>query len=108
MDMVVYETRWGRVPFQKWLNKLKDHEGRAIINTRLDRVQTGSFGDCNYLRDGIWELRIHFGPGYRVYFSKLEQETVILLLLGGLKKTQERDIEQAMELFFDFKKRYDI
>ena len=108
MDMVVYETRWGRVPFQKWLNKLKDYEGRAIINTRLDRVQTGSFGDCNYLRDGIWELRIHVGPGYRVYFAKLEQETVILLLLGGLKKTQERDIEQAIELFVDFKKRYDI
>ncbi len=106
MELLVYETEKGKMPYQIWLNKLKDRAARAFINTRLDRVGFGILGDHEYLDQGVWELKLHFGPGYRVYFSKLKQETLMLLLLGGLKKTQKRDIKKSIELLNDFKERY--
>ena len=105
MEILVYATERGKMPYQSWLSKL-DRQIRAMINTRLDRVELGLFGDHEFLEKSIWEFKLHFGPGYRIYFSKLKQETAVLLLLGGLKKTQKRDIKKAIDLFEDFKKRY--
>lgn len=108
MELLVYETKTGKLPFQTWLNKLKDRDARATINGRLDRVEMGNFGHSKHLRNGVWELKIDFGPGYRVYFSKLKNDTLVLLLMGGSKKKQEQDIDKAIEFLADFKERYEI
>lgn len=82
--------------FEEWLDGLADIKGREKIAIRIARVQSGLFGDVKYF-DGIGELRIDFGPGYRVYFVK-RGKTIVLLLAGGNKKTQKRDIRKAKEL----------
>ena len=81
----------------KWLNKLKDKIGKALINERISRIEDGNFGDCFPIGDGLSELRIHFGPGYRVYFKNTGKE-IIVLLCGGNKSTQERDIVKAKKI----------
>ena len=91
-----YQTPSGKRPFREWLNSLKDRKTRAIIRTRINRLRRGNFGDCRHLGGGIYELRIHYGPGYRVYFGNLDEETVVLLC-GGDKGTQNRDIQRARE-----------
>ena len=83
--------------FLKWLNKLKDKIGKALINERISRIEDGNFGDCYPIGDGLSELRIHFGPGYRVYFKNTGKE-IIILLCGGNKSTQERDIIKAKKI----------
>jgi putative addiction module killer protein len=90
-----YTTSAGNKPFNKWQDKL-DANIRAIIRTRLDRVKLGNFGDCSIIKsgDGVWELRIDVGPGFRIYFGKIGS-TVIVLLIGGAKGSQIRDIEKA-------------
>ena len=90
-----YTTPAGNKPFNKWRDKL-DVNIRAVIRTRLDRVKFGNFGDCSAIKgcDGIWELRIDVGPGYRIYFGKVGS-TIIVLLIGGAKGSQMRDIEKA-------------
>ena len=105
--VVFYETARGKVPFEKWLVKLKDRQGRALINARLVRLAMGHYGDCKVLAGNIHELRIAYGPGYRVYFSELTSGDIILLLAGGSKRTQEKDISKAKEYWQDFKKRYE-
>ena len=80
--------------------KLKIHT-RAKILTRIDRLKLGNFGDCKSLQEGICELRIHYGPGIRVYFGKTGK-TVILLLCGGDKSSQTRDIAKAKEYFKEY------
>jgi putative addiction module killer protein len=79
---------------------------RSVVAIRLERILTGNFGDCKMLkgRPSIWELRIDYGPGYRIYFSK-EDQTVIILLIGGDKKTQEKDITKAQRYLLDYKGR---
>ncbi len=74
-----------------WFCDIKDKLAKAKILTRLDRLSLGNFGDCKSLGQGIFELRIHFGPGYRIYFGLLDSE-IVLLLLGGTKSSQRRDI----------------
>jgi putative addiction module killer protein len=87
-----------RLPeFDDWLRKLEDRTGKARILARLTSVEHGNFGDCEPVGDGVSEMRIHFGPGYRVYFTRLGH-AVYLLLLGGNKSTQKRDIARAKEL----------
>ena len=108
MEVIIYQTETGKIPFQAWLDKLKDRDVRAIINARLDRVEIGNLGDSKYLKGGVWELKFNFGPGYRIYFSKLNDDTLILLLSGGTKKSQEKDIDKAIDLLTDFKERYEI
>ncbi|MCL2094198.1 MAG: type II toxin-antitoxin system RelE/ParE family toxin [Treponema sp.] len=78
--------------FIKWLKKLRDHKGKAIIHTRIDRLASGNPGDHKFLGD-ISEMRIDFGPGYRVYYEETSNE-IILLLSGGDKSTQQKDIEK--------------
>ncbi len=83
--------------FTKWLQELKDLKGKARIQARIDRLEFGHFGDCESIGTGVFELRINFGPGYRVYLMKKGQELVILLA-GGDKGSQVKDIKQAIKL----------
>ena len=83
--------------FDAWLVGLKDHVGKAQIALRLDRAAKGNFGDCEPVGEGVSEMRIHYGPGYRVYFTR-RASVVYLLLLGGGKSTQKRDIKHAIEM----------
>lgn len=83
--------------FDEWLVGLKDRIGKAQIALRLDRAARGNFGDCEPVGAGVSEMRIHFGPGYRVYFTR-RGNVVYLLLLGGDKSTQKRDIKRAIEM----------
>jgi len=83
--------------FSKWLRELRDRQARARIQTRIDRLQLGLTGDVRPVGEGVSELRINYGPGYRVYFVRRGRELVILLA-GGNKRTQDRDIKTAIEL----------
>ncbi len=88
-----YLTSNGIDPVQAWLDELKDLKGRIAILRRVNRVASANFGDHKFISDGIWELRIDIGPGYRVYFSQ-PTKTTVLLLCGGSKGTQVSDINQ--------------
>jgi len=80
--------------FDEWLTNLSDRRGKARILSRLDNAALGNFGDCEPVGDGVSEMRIHFGPGYRVYFVR-RGATVYVLLNGGDKASQKQDIERA-------------
>jgi len=99
-----YKTEDGTAPFREWLEDLRDITGRAKIRVRIDRARLGNLGDHKQLADGVWELRLDFGPGYRVYFAK-EENRLILLLIGGDKNTQKRDIAQATDYLQDHRRR---
>lgn len=83
--------------FDSWLAELKDKIGRARIAHRIRSAEHGNFGDCEPVGEGVSEMRIHFGPGYRVYFTR-RGELIYLLLLGGDKSSQKRDIKRAIEM----------
>lgn len=83
--------------FDDWLSGLKDSVGRLRIARRIDAAANGNFGDCEPVGEGVSEMRIHYGPGYRVYFSRIGS-TIYLLLAGGDKSTQKRDIARALEM----------
>ena len=89
--------------FRKWLVKLKDERARAAIASRLDRLSYGHAGDAEPVGQGISELRIHYGPGYRVYFQR-HGDAIIVLLCGGEKSTQTRDIKAAKRLANEWRK----
>ena len=88
--------------YDKWLKKLKDKVGKAIIRQRIDRLANGNLGDVEPIGEGCSELKIHFGPGYRVYFKDTGKE-IIILLCGGDKSTQQKDIEKAKEIARNYK-----
>jgi putative addiction module killer protein len=96
-----YLTVSGRDPFEAWLDSLSNVQTEARIAARVARLAVGNFGDCKPLRDGVWELRIHWGPGYRVYYAMAGQ-TVVLLLYGGDKRRQSADISRAVEYWNDY------
>lgn len=98
-----YETQDGRDPIREWLVKLRDKRVRATVLRRLDRLAAGNFGDHDYCRDGVWELRIDVGPGYRVYYA-LGNRTIIILLCGGDKRKQQSDIERAVGYWRDIQR----
>lgn len=83
--------------FSSWLSKLKDIKGKVSIIRRIDRIRNGNFGDYKSVGDNIFELRFTIGPAYRVYYTKVEDE-IILLLIAGDKSTQSEDIKKAKEL----------
>lgn len=93
----IYQTKEGHAPFLVWLEGL-DRQVRARVRERLARVQLGNFGDVKSLKNGIYELRLAFGPGYRIYFGK-RGDTLVLLLSAGNKGSQEKDIKKARELW---------
>jgi putative addiction module killer protein len=88
----------------EWLEELRDARARAKVAARIARLAAGNFGDCKPLRDSVWELRIDWGPGYRVYYGMLEQ-TCVLLLCGGDKRKQATDVKRAIEYWNDYKQR---
>jgi putative addiction module killer protein len=83
--------------FAKWLRKLRDEQARARIQIRIRRLSLGNFGDVRPVGEGVSELRIDYGPGYRVYFQQIGS-MLVLLLVGGDKKTQDADIAKAKKL----------
>jgi len=101
-----YVTADGRSPFSDWLNKLQDIRARARIRNRLDRVRLGNIGDHVSVGEGVFELRLFYGPGYRVYFAKTSRN-VLLLMHGGVKNTQSQDIKRAKNYLTDFWRRID-
>ena len=94
MEVVHYTDPDGQDLFDKWFHTLRDKKAVARITSRAERLELGLFGDCRYLKGGISELRIDLGPGYRIYFAKIGISS-ILLLCGGTKRTQKKDIEVA-------------
>ncbi|MGD9641402.1 MAG: type II toxin-antitoxin system RelE/ParE family toxin [Elusimicrobiales bacterium] len=94
----------GRSVFFDWLCALPDIGARAAIRTRLDRVTDGNFGDCRPVGEGVWELRVHCGPGYRVYYGE-DGPDIVLLLCGGVKRSQRRDITRAKHFWADYRRR---
>lgn len=83
--------------FSKWLKSLKDKTGQQRIVARIDAAEEGNLGDCQPVGGGVFEMRIHYGPGYRIYLTRRE-EVIYLLLIGGDKSTQTRDIIQAKDM----------
>ena len=95
---VVHLISNGKDLFSDWFNSLKDSEGRKAIDSRVTRLRQGNFGDHRSVGGGVSELRIHQGPGYRVYFGEDGQQ-IVFLICGGDKGTQEQDIRRAQALW---------
>lgn len=94
----------GKNPFREWINSLRETKTQQIIDTRLNYVRRGTFGDCEPVGQGISELKIHHGPGYRIYFGQIGK-TIVLLLCGGTKKTQSSDIQKAYQYWTEYRSR---
>jgi putative addiction module killer protein len=98
----LYRTKEGRLPFIEWLRGLRDERARQKIQVRLDRLSLGNLGNVRAVGEGIHELKIDFGPGFRVYFGVAES-SVVLLLIGGDKSSQNEDIKKAKRYWKEFK-----
>ena len=93
--------------FEKWFRKLKDKRAKAKILFRIQRIEEyGNFGDCDPVGQGISELRIHYAKGYRVYLKE-HSGRIVLLLNGGHKSTQQKDIIKAKQIWVDYQNRHD-
>jgi putative addiction module killer protein len=99
-----YLTRSERDVYMVWRQQIRDPRARISIDRRINRIELGNFGDHKFCRDGVWELRIDVGQGYRVYYGIAGTE-VILLLCGGDKRTQNTDIDRACEYWLDWQRR---
>jgi putative addiction module killer protein len=97
LSLHVCQNQNGRAPFAEWFHKL-DRTSRVKISSALFQMEEGNFSDSKYLNMGVWERRIHSGPGYRIYFAK-EGDRVLILLGGGTKSTQPSDICKAQALW---------
>ena len=104
MELLRYRRLDGQEPFSEWLDGLRDKSASARIRIRLRRIEAGNFGDCEPVGEGVSELRIHVGAGYRVYFGRYRQK-VILLRCGGDKGSQASDIRTAKALWTEWKQR---
>jgi putative addiction module killer protein len=93
-NVIIYRDENGKEPFTEWLEGLRNPAVRRRILARLRRVEQGNFGDYRALQEGVLELRFTFGPGYRVYFGE-DGDTVVVVLGGGDKSSQDKDIEAA-------------
>lgn len=103
-ELAIYVTSNGNKPFVEWLESLKDKKIRFRIKERLDRVILGNLGDHKPIGKGVSELRFNFGSGYRIYYGE-DEDTIILLLSGGDKSTQSKDIKKAQQYWQDYVKR---
>lgn len=103
-EILLYVMSKEVIPFSQWLDSLRDIRARAKIRSRLDRVSLGNLGDYRSVGEGVFELRIDYGPGYRIYFGQVGLK-IIILLCGGDKSTQEQDILKAQEYWIDYKRR---
>lgn len=102
MEVSKYQTSEGKIPLDEWLASLRDRRARSRINIRIDRLTLGLFGDWKPVGEGVCELRVDVGAGYRIYYGRHGQELVILLC-GGDKSSQQADIKQAIQYWKDFK-----
>lgn len=101
-----YQDADGKVPYTEWIFKLRKKDPRAAskIDTRVDRAESGNFGDYRFEREGVWELKIDYGPGYRVYYA-LDGDRIILLLVGGDKPSQKQDLAKAVKFWREYQTR---
>jgi len=102
--LTIYQTVEGKQPFTEWFTSIRDAKTRIRIRRRLDRVELGNLGDHKAVGAGVFELRLFFGTGYRVYYAE-DGDTVVLLLCGGDKQSQTRDITKAKTYWQDYKRR---
>ncbi|NJD37999.1 MAG: type II toxin-antitoxin system RelE/ParE family toxin [Geobacter sp.] len=103
-EIEYYITDAGKKPFKEWLDSLRDVNGRAKVRVRLDRARLGNLGDHKQVDSGVYEIRIDCGPGYRVYFAK-DGNRLLLLLIGGDKGTQSKDVKTAVAYWQDHQER---
>lgn len=103
ISIIIYSTCTGKEPYSLWENKL-DTKIKSAVKNRLDRIRLGNFGDAKIIKNGggVWELRVDKGPGYRIYFGK-SGTTVVILLTGGDKGSQSRDVAKAKQYLLDYK-----
>jgi putative addiction module killer protein len=99
-----YITHDAKDVYLQWVLKLRDLKARMAIDRRVNRLELGNFGDHKFCRDGVWELRIDVGAGYRVYYAKADHK-IVLLLCGGDKRTQDVDISTACSYWQDWQRR---
>ena len=104
VELLRYRRENGREPFTEWLSAVRDLVAAARIRIRLRQVEVGNFGDCAPVGEGVIELRVHVGAGYRVYCGR-HGKAVVLLLCGGDKSTQTTDIKRAREMWSEWKQR---
>jgi len=104
IELFRYQREDGREPVTEWLESIRDKTAQARIRVRLRHLQAGNFGDCQPVGNGVLELRVHLGAGYRVYFG-WRGERVVILLCGGDKRSQARDIQTAKVYWTDWKRR---
>jgi len=105
-ELKIYITSTGKQPFVEWLESLKDKTIRYRIKERLDKVALGNMGDSKSVGNGVMEFRFNFGSGYRIYYGE-EDNQIVLLLCGGDKATQHRDIKKAHSFWKDYLARSD-
>ena len=98
-----YARQDGSCPFNEWMDSLRDRKARAKIRTRIGRVRLGNLGNCAPVGGGVMELKVDYGPGYRVYFGQVGT-TLVILLCGGDKSSQPEDIRKAVEYWEDYKR----
>lgn len=103
-EIKIYATENGNEPFREWVDNLKDFDTQALIFQRLQRIKLGNFGDCKPIDGGLWEFRIHHKAGIRVYYASVGQR-LILIIGGGDKGSQQRDINKAKKYLEDYKRR---
>ena len=103
-ELFFYQTVDGRIPYQEWLDSMRDPVAYAAIQSRTDRLKRGLFGDREPVGAGVWELRIDTGPGYRAYYAR-SGKRVVLLLCGGDKRKQAADIKRAKDYWSDYEER---
>jgi len=99
-----YRTTEGRYPYRDWVESIDDKKVRAAVLARVDRLSFGTFGDWKAVGEGVCELRIHFGAGHRVFFGR-QGQTVVILLCGGEKRSQDSDIKRAKRYWKDYETR---
>lgn len=99
-----YLAQNGKDVFMEWRRLVRDTKASIAIDRRINRIELGNFGDHKYCRDGVWELRVDVGVGYRVYYAVVGAQ-VVLLLCGGDKRTQHADIDRACQYWLDWQRR---
>lgn len=104
MEVLHYLTATGRDLYQDWLDGLRDMRARVAVQRRVDRLAAGNFGDHEFCRDVVWEMRIDVGAGYRVYYARAGR-TIVLLLCAGDKRSQQADITRAVKCWNDYQRR---
>jgi putative addiction module killer protein len=100
----VYQDEYGKEPFIEWMESIKDVKTRDRIFTRLDRLEVGNTGDHRPVGSGVFELKLQFGPGYRIYYGE-DGDVLVILLIGGDKKTQSKDIKKALSYWKNYKEK---